>query len=335
MDSSNKTAEPAADKKPDQPAEAPHSGSLESGLSLDATADTNLTTEKTDKDQKPSKKSRKDGVKHFFGKLNIYFLAFILLIVIAGVAISVAVLYNRKTATTASDQTLTDKALKDLKSSTSKVGDPKQTLNIESNAVFAGTVLVRDSLDVAGTIRVGGALSLPGITVSGKSSFDQVQINSLAIAGNASVQGTLTVQKSLSVSSGGSFTGPLSAPQITVGVLQLTGDLQLGHHIDPTGASPSSSGGSALGGGGTAGVSGTDTAGTVSINTGSSPAAGCFITVNFTQKFNGTPHVIISPVNSNTGSLSYYTNRSVTNFSVCATNPAAGTNYVFDYVVLD
>ena len=49
---------------------------------------------------------------------------------------------------------------------------------------------MRDSLDVAGTIRVGGALSLPGITVSGTSAFENVQVASnLSIAGNAAVTG--------------------------------------------------------------------------------------------------------------------------------------------------
>ncbi|MEZ6331213.1 MAG: polymer-forming cytoskeletal protein [Candidatus Saccharimonadales bacterium] len=136
-----------------------------------------------------------------------------------------------------------------------------------SNAVFNGRALVRNDLDVAGTIRVGGALSLPGITVSGTSASENVQVaNNLSIAGNSAVQGTLTVQQNLSVGGSASFAGQISAPSLSVERLILNQDLQINRHIDAGGPTPVASRGSAVGGAGTVSVSGTDTAGTVSIN---------------------------------------------------------------------
>src|SRR5690606_26012408 len=130
------------------------------------------------------------------------------------------------------------------------------------------------------------------------SSFDQIQGNSISISGDANIQGQLTVQQTLTTTGGASFGGPISAPQITVQSFQLTGDLQIIRHIDAGGGTPGKSDGNALGAGGTSSVSGTDTAGTITINTGGGPGPGCMITVIFAQPFNGTPHVVVTPVGS-------------------------------------
>lgn len=272
-------------------------------------------------------------------KVSIYLLLFILIIIIAGVVITLSILRSREAANNLnlSTQELTQETLEQLKNTTAKVGDPKQILSIESNAVFAGSVLVRDSLEVAGQIKVGGSLSLPGITVSGTSSFDQVQLNSLSISSDANVQGQLTVNGNLTVNGGGSFAGNLSAASLSIDNLQLNEDLQLNRHIDAGGGTPGRSNGSALGSGGTATVSGTDTAGTVTINTGGSPPAGCFITVTFSEPFNNTPHVVITPVGNTAATLDYYINRNTTSFSICTAGaPPGNTNsIIFDYIAID
>src|SRR5690606_6156933 len=113
--------------------------------------------------------------------------------------------------TTLNLQELTPEDLSKLSTSNSSVGDPKQTLSIESNAIFSGKVLIRDSLDVAGGIKIGGSISLAGLTVAGTSSFDQIQGNSISISGDANIQGQLTVQQTLTTTGGASFGGPISA----------------------------------------------------------------------------------------------------------------------------
>jgi cytoskeletal protein CcmA (bactofilin family) len=284
------------------------------------------------------KKSFNKRIQNLINRVNIYLLLFILIIVLAAGIVFVGYQRTKKEAAPVAinTQPLDAEALAKLKGSDAKVGDPKQTLSIESNAIFSGKVLVRDSLDVAGTIKVGGALNLPGITVSGTSAFDQIQANKLSIAGDTNIQGQLTVQKNLTITGGATFGGPISAPQITIQSLQLNTDIQLNRHIDAGGGTPGKTDGSALGSGGTSSVSGSDTAGTVTINTGGGPGAGCYITVNFAQRFNGTPHVVITPVGSGGAGLNYYVNRTTSNFSICSTNaPAGGISFSFDYVAID
>lgn len=271
-------------------------------------------------------------------KLNIYLVLFIILVLLSG-GIVVATYFANKKATqgTVSTQSLSSDTLKQLANTDVTVGDPKQVLNVQSNAVFAGKVLVRDSLEVAGTIQVGGSLSVPGITVSGNSIFEQIQVNkSLSVQGDTSLQGQLAVQKSLSVVGGGTFGGALSAPSLTVNTLQITGTLTLTKHIAIGGSTPGRSNGSALGSGGTTAVSGSDTAGSINVNTGSGAAAGCFLTVNFTQNYNSTPRVLVTPIGVAAGSLGFYVNRTTSNFSVCAANtPPSNASFGFDYWIVE
>jgi len=128
------------------------------------------------KDEKlaPSKQGLGKKVQGLVSHFNIYLLLFILILVIVVGVTLVSYRRNKKEATTATiaTQELTAEELSKLKGSDASVGDPKQTLTIESNALFNGKVLVRDSLDVAGSIKVGGPLSLVGLTVSGTSSFE-------------------------------------------------------------------------------------------------------------------------------------------------------------------
>lgn len=283
----------------------------------------------------PKPKKKGQGI---FGRFSVYLLMFVLVILLAFMVIVGTYLRSHsKNNTKINTQNLSQSDLNQLAQSDVTVGDSKQVLNVQSNAVFAGQVLVRSDLQVAGKLQVGGNLSLAGITVSGDSIVDQLQVNkNLQVAGDTAVQGQLTVQKNISINGTGTFNGAVSAPVIIVNQLQLSGDLSVTHHIIAGGANPGRSSGNALGGGGTASVGGSDTAGSITINTGSNPSAGCFITVNFTSKFASTPHVVVTPVGAAAGDLNFYINKSTANFSVCSNNaPAAGQSFGFDYIVFD
>lgn len=280
------------------------------------------------------------ALQKYSHRFNIYLLFFLLILVLAGAIIVIIALSSRETkdpTSIDSNQSLSTDTLKQLSNADATVGDPKQVLNVQSNAIFAGKVLVRDNLEVAGTIRVGGAVSLPGITVSGESNFDSINVGKgLTVGGDTSVQGQLNVKKNVAASGGGTFGGPVTAPQISTSTLQLLGDLTLTRHIIAGGATPSRSIGGSVGSGGTASVSGSDTAGFININTGGGPSAGCFITVNFVSRYTSVPRVLITPVGSEAGALTYYVNRSSTSFSVCvATVPPANSSFGFDYFVLN
>lgn len=269
--------------------------------------------------------------------MNIYLVLFVIVLLGAGATGTVLYLRSSSNSVDILPQSLSQSTLDQLSNSDLSVGEPKHTLSVQSNAVFGGDVLVRQNLQIAGNLQVGSNLAIAGIRVTGNSTFDDVQITkSLAVTGNGSFQGQLNVQQGLSVNGNGTFLGALSASTITVSTLQLSGDLNLTRHLTAGGATPSRSNGGALGSGGTVSVSGSDTAGTVTINTGSSPSVGCFTTITFVTKFNTTPHLSLTPTNASAADLGYYASRSTTNFSVCTTTvPPAGTTLLFDYIVLD
>jgi cytoskeletal protein CcmA (bactofilin family) len=290
-----------------------------------------------DGDGKPPKKP--NALKAFFKKVNVYLLLFVLIIVIAGATSMVSYLNSKKAPKEASvaSQQLTSDALKKLASSDTTIGNAAQTLTVQGNAIFSGQVLVRSDLSVAGNIQLGGSLQAPSLTVSGKTNLADTQINSLQVAQNVSIQGSTTV-KDLNVAGTASFSGPVTASQITVTKLIISGNgsLQVPNHISFTGASPgrSSIGQAALGAGGTASINGSDTSGSININSGSGPAPGCFISLTFNQSFTNTPHVLISPINAGAGSLDYYATKTTTGFSVCTNNAAPGNQvFAFDYFV--
>ncbi len=271
--------------------------------------------------------------------VNIYLLLFIVVLAIAATLVFINYQNSNKTKdlATINGQELSQEELQKLSSTDQQIGDAKQTLTISSNAVFNGRVLVRENLDVAGTIRVGGALSLPGITVSGTSSFENVQIASnLAITGNTSVQGALAVQQNLTVGGSGNFAGQITAPSISVDRLILNSDLQINRHIDAGGGTPAVSRGGGLGGAGTASLSGTDTAGTVNLNFSPGSSPGTLANITFSAPFSQTPHVVITPIGAACASIGYYINRSTTGFSINANSSGdPSSSCAFDYITID
>jgi cytoskeletal protein CcmA (bactofilin family) len=273
------------------------------------------------------------GILH---ALNIYFVIFVILILLAvGAVLFAAKSAKKPPPKKTTTHSLTDQQIANLKGSTTLVGDAKQTLDVQSNSIFEGQVLLRNSLNVAGAIQAGGNVSVPSIKVGGVANLGQAQIDSsFNVAGDSVLQGQLTVQKSLSVA-GAVSVGSLSASQLTVTSLQLKGDLNISKHVITSGSPVGRTSGTGLGAGGTVSVNGNDVAGTITVNTGSSPAAGLFATVSFTQKFTSTPHVIITPVGSAAGSVNYYVNRDTGGFSIGASTPApAGSSFSFDYFVV-
>ncbi|MEK7603302.1 MAG: hypothetical protein AAB459_03610 [Patescibacteria group bacterium] len=280
----------------------------------------------------------KGGLQKVASKLNIYLLMFILIVVISGGLVFVGIQRAKKDSEvpTLGTTPLTKEALEKLKDSEAKVGDPKQTLSIESNTIFSGKVLVKDSLDIAGALKIGGSVNINGLTVSGTSLFDKIQANEISIANDSSFQGDVKIFKALTVSGGANFGGTVSVPTLSAQTLNLINDLTFNKHIDAGGSTPTFTSGNALGSGGTTSVSGTDTAGTITVNIGGSPpASGCFITVNFAKSFVSTPHVVVSPINPSASGLNFYVTRSSTQFSLCILSSTPSGSFSFDYIVID
>lgn len=269
---------------------------------------------------------------------NIYLLLFIFVLVVAGMIVLFSYNYSKKKSSTGTISTtaLSQDTLDQLAKSDASIGSSGQVLSVQGSAVFAGKVLARSDLEIAGSLQLGGSLNLPNINVTDTANLGQATVSkNLAVTGNVAVQGQQTIAQSLQVGGAGTFSGAVSAPQISTNSFLLNGDLSLTRHITASGGTPGRTPGTAVGSGGTASVSGSDTAGSVTVNTGSSPNAGCFITVNFTTKFASTPHVIVTPIGSAAGEVQYYVNRSSTSFSICSSNtPPDNAGFGFDYFVI-
>lgn len=298
------------------------------------------TTDATSESELAQRPARTPIIKRIWQRFNIYLLLFILIVLIA-LAVSVFFFFKnknetKKSAESISSQTLSTDTLKQLANTSVTVGSNKQILNVASNAIFAGSVLVRSDIEIAGTIKVGRDVQVPNLTVTGTSRFSQLQADSLAISDAATVQGVLTAKKGINVSGNSNFDGTLSANQISTNSLQLNGNLVITSHIVAGGPVPNIARGGAVGSGGTASLSGSDTTGSVTINTGGGTGAGCFATITFARKFNDVPHVSLTPVGSGAADLNYYVNRTTSEFSICTTNPApTGQSFGFDYIVFD
>jgi cytoskeletal protein CcmA (bactofilin family) len=289
-------------------------------------------------DDPPSKPEKESFISKFWHRFNIYLVLFILVVVLAVGIVVLLTVKSKQQANTAtiSSQSLSQNALQQLANTDVTVGDAKQILTVQSNAVFAGSVLVKSNLEVAGSLKVGSELSLTSLKVSGSSQLSDTSVNNLTVSGTLNLQGALTIKNGINVSGNSNFTGNVTTTSLTTGQLQINGDLNLTHHITAGGTSPSASRGTAVGGGGTISLSGSDTAGSIQINTGASPPAGCFVSVTFSQKFSSTPHVVVTPIGSGAAELTYYVDRTSTGFSICTTNSApSGQTLGFDYIALD
>lgn len=278
------------------------------------------------------------AIKRLLRRLNIYFLLF-LLVVIGTVAFSVISYINsQKTpeVPTIDSQNISKEALEQLANTDASVGSKTQTLTIQGNAIIDGQTLMRGNLNVAGNFQTAGSLQGSALTISGKSNLGEAQINSLQVAQNTAIQGSTTV-RDLSVGGSSTFSGAMTASKITVTNLVLSGNanLTIPNHIGFTGPTPSRSiNSTVLGGAGSASISGSDTTGTVNINTGNNPSTGCFVRISFNQAFTNQPHVIISPVGTAAGKTQYYVDRDRSGFSICTASPApANQAFAFDYFI--
>ena len=288
-------------------------------------------------DAKPAKQP--SAIKKFLKRFNLYLLLFGLVLVIAIAVAAVSYLNSRKEpkAPEISSQTLTQDALKQLANSDATVGDTGQTLTVQGNAIFSGQVLVRSDLGVAGSITLGGTFTVPDLVVSHTANLSDTQVTSLQVAQGSTFQGQVTMQAGLNVAGNSEFNGTVTIGNLNVNHLTMTGNgqLEVPNHINFSGATPGRViNAGVLGAGGSGSVSGSDTTGTININTGSGTVAGCFVNLTFNKPYTSTPHVLISPVGSGAGQTQYYVTRNTTGFSLC-TVTAAPTNQVFafDYFI--
>lgn len=309
-------------------------------MTPDELADAEATA-KTDAATSPeTPKQKVSPLRRLARKMNVYLLIFILILIVSIVITVVVYLNSTKAPATPSiaSQNLTTDSLKQLANTDVSVGDKSQTLTIQGNAVINGETLARGNLNVAGDLQTGGSTTTPNITVSGTANLGTAQMNSLQVAGNTAIQGETTM-RNLNVAGSSTFSGAMTAAQITVSNLVFSGNgvLTIPNHIKITGPSPNRSINSGiLGAGGSASVNGSDTSGTLNVNTGNNPQPGCFARMAFARNFSSTPRVVVTPVGAAAGQTQFYVERDTSGFSICTTNAApANQTFAYDYFIVN
>lgn len=166
--------------------------------------------------------------------------------------------------------------------------------------------------------------------------------HTLDVGGDASFQNTADSTTAFQIQNAAGtplLTADTTNMKITVTALVVTGDLTVNGHVVTGGSTPTFSAGAAAAcsGGGSVGVTGDDTSGTVSITTGAGPcsATGGLINVTFANAFASAPHVLLTPAEPNAATLQYYYGSSTTGFTISTgIAPAPGTTYNYSYWVV-
>ncbi len=176
---------------------------------------------------------------------------------------------------------------------------------------------------------------------------DSAQFNSLNVSGptilsDLTVNGNETISQNLSVggeitASSASITGALNVSgDSSFASITINGNIIISGHIITSGKDPILSPLAASGSGSSENVNGNDISGTITINTGSSPTTGDLVNLNFSNAYESTPHILVTPNNSTSASMMVYPDQQSQNgFDIgVAGTPKANTSYVFEYYVV-
>lgn len=156
-----------------------------------------------------------------------------------------------------------------------------------------------------------GSLAAATLTVTGSASIG----GDLSVGGNLTVKGLTTVAD---IMVGGHIISRGNAPQLSVGVAAGTSGQN-----QPAPAAT---------------VDGTDTAGTVTVNTGTAVAdSGILAEVTFASGYpSGTSYkVALTPTSGTALNIRVYVQKTANGFQIVTPDkPAPGTSYSFDYIVI-
>jgi hypothetical protein len=226
-------------------------------------------------------------------------------------------------------------------------GRSSEILNINSSSLFKGRVAVDSDFKVTGGVEVTGPTALGALTVDKVATLGITNIRGqLSVDGPTTLRGAAilaaggSVNGNLTVTGNGSFGGSLSAGVVNATNLTVSGTLNIAGHLSITGPNPSVAASEGAGSGAGAQIEGNDSAGTVTITTGTIPGSvnnngSQLVIVSFKAAYGRVPKVIISPIGPNAGGLNYYVQKTATNFTIgTATNARSNTTYAFDYWVI-
>ena len=197
-----------------------------------------------------------------------------------------------------------------------------------------GSNTASSNLNVGGNARISGDLTVAGLTsttslnVADEATIAKATLGSLSVTGDTKLA-NLTVA------------GSIAAAQLSISglakiaTLEVASDLSLGGHLITGGITPTLTAGAAACAEPTITVTGTDTAGTITIKTGTGcTGGGELTTLTFARTFGVTPHLSITPTNQSATTLqAYIDGKTPTSFKLLAnTPPTPSTTYTFDYL---
>ena len=169
---------------------------------------------------------------------------------------------------------------------------------------------------ISDAIQNGGAASLASIAVTGSANLNDLNVSGNASLVSLTVSGTATVGTLV-------VTGPAS-----VGTLTVNG------HIITAGDDATVAAGAASCTAPTVTITGNDTAGTITIDTGTGcSATGALAKITFANTYGVAPKMVITPTNASATDLKYFIGSTTSNeFTVnTSTIPSANTTYKFNY----
>ena len=224
-------------------------------------------------------------------------------------------------------------------------GKPAEVLTINSSSLFLGRVAVSSDVKVTGGLDVEGTTNLGNLNATKTTTLGVTNVG-----GALTINGPLTVQNpaifhagasfggNLTSTGSATFGGPLSAASVTVHDISVGGTLNLNGHLNIGGTSPTSSPDVAAGPGASASIQGSDSAGTVSVTTGTVPAngnlGGSLVKVTFHDKYPSAPTIVITGDGRDSAALQPYVLKSDNSFIIGTTFDAISHHsYGFDYWV--
>lgn len=278
---------------------------------------------------------------------------FIGAVVAAGIIFGIYAYITRAKSTVTKPPTITSLDKADLSKLSgffdgNSAGNASQVLTINSSTLFKNRVAVSSDLKIVGGLQVSNTTALADLTVDKVATLGVTNIRGqLVVAGPVNFQSPAqfgagsTTNGNLAVTGNGSFGGSISAGTMNVRDLSVAGTFNLAGHLSISGQISSSGALSGAGTGAGSSVDGSDSSGTVTINTGTIPnfpnpfPGAQLVTVTFRTAFPRVPHIIITPIGQSTGSLEYFIIKTATGFTIgTASLPRSNTSYSFDFWVV-
>ncbi len=312
---------------------------------------------KDPKDKKPAERPKHSTYRpsHKATFIGAGVVAVILIVNVVVIAFFVNNFNNENAKKTQDEVTLSPAVLETLGVSRNPVGTTGVELIVSPNAKFNGKVTIASDVSIAGNFKLNskflvndasiakleaGNVSLTQLNVNGDATATNLILRKdLTVPGTSRLQGPtvmsqlLTVNNNVNVSGSMSVGGTLTVRTFQASNLVSDTTLTIGGHIITGGAAPAFAPGNALGSSGTASNSGNDASGTVAANVGSGAVPGIIGVINFRNKYNKTPHVVVTAVGSGVGS--FYVVRGSTGFSIGVNTALAPGSYAFDYIVME